>query len=68
MYENLDSSNYDNSYGGGDFSCAYVIIHQYFDKKSEMQKMNTSILINNLICFLALLFLTHVTHLGPQIV
>ncbi len=31
--ENLDNSNYDNSYGDGDFSHAYVIMHQYFGKK-----------------------------------
>ncbi len=29
-------SNCDNSYGNGDFSHAYVIIHQYFDFKQEM--------------------------------
>jgi len=38
-WEILDNSNYDN--GGGDFSHAYVIMHKYFGKKSEMQKMNT---------------------------
>jgi hypothetical protein len=37
----LDNSNYDNLHGGGDFSHAYVIMHKYFCKKSEMQKMNT---------------------------
>jgi hypothetical protein len=31
--ENLDNSNYNNSYGDGDFSCAYIIMHQYFGKK-----------------------------------
>jgi hypothetical protein len=59
--ENLDSSIYDNSYGGGDFSHAYVIMHQYFDKNLKMQKMDTSIFINNLTYFHALLFFTHVT-------
>ncbi len=33
--ENLDKSNYDYSYGGGDFSHAYVIMHQYFGKKTN---------------------------------
>ena len=37
----LDNSNYDNLYGGGDFSHAYVIMHQYFGKKLEMYTMNT---------------------------
>jgi len=37
----LDNSNYDNFHGGGDFSHVYVIMHKYFDKKSEMQKINT---------------------------
>jgi len=37
----LNNSNYDNFHGGGDFSHAYVIMHKYFDKKSEMQKMST---------------------------
>jgi hypothetical protein len=32
-------SNYDNSYGG-DFSHVYVIMHQYFGKKLQMQKMS----------------------------
>jgi hypothetical protein len=36
--ENLDDSNYDSSCGGGDFSHAYVIMHQYFGKKFKMQK------------------------------
>jgi hypothetical protein len=27
--------------GGGDFSHVYVIMHKYFGKKSEIQKMNT---------------------------
>jgi hypothetical protein len=34
-------SNYDNFHGGGDFSHAYVIMHKYFGKKLEMQKINT---------------------------
>jgi hypothetical protein len=33
MWEILDSSNYDNFHGGGDFSHAYVIMHKYFGKK-----------------------------------
>jgi hypothetical protein len=35
----LDNSNYDNFHGGGDFSHVYVIMHKYFDKKPEMQKI-----------------------------
>jgi len=37
----LDNPNYDNLHGGGDFSHANVIMHKYFGKKLEMQKMNT---------------------------
>ncbi len=37
----MNNSNYDNLHGGGYFSHAYVILHKYFRKKSEMQKMNT---------------------------
>ncbi len=37
----LDNSNYDNLHGGGDSSHANVIMHKYFGKKLEMQKMNT---------------------------
>ncbi len=29
--------NFDNSYGAGDFSHAYVIMHQYFGKKPKMK-------------------------------
>ncbi len=38
--ENFDNSYYDNLHGGGDFSHAYVIMHKYFGKQLEMQKMN----------------------------
>jgi hypothetical protein len=31
----------DNSYGGGNFSHVYVLMHQYFCEKSKMQKMST---------------------------
>jgi hypothetical protein len=31
----LDNSNYDNLHGGGDFSHLYVIMHEYFGKKSK---------------------------------
>ncbi len=37
----LDNSNYDHLHGGVDFSHAYVIMHKYFGKKLEVQKMNT---------------------------
>ncbi len=40
-WEILDNSNYDNFHGSDDFSHAYVIMHKYLGKKSEMQKMNT---------------------------
>ncbi len=56
----LNKSNYINFHGGGDFSYMYVIMHQHFGKKSEMQKMNTSKFTNNLTCFLAWLFFAHV--------
>ncbi len=36
--ENLDSSNYDNSYDSGDFSYACVIMHQYVGKKTKNVK------------------------------
>jgi hypothetical protein len=32
----LDNSNYDNFYGGGDFSHEYVIMQKYFGEKLEM--------------------------------
>jgi hypothetical protein len=32
----LDNSNYVNFHGGGEFSNAYVILHQYFGKKLNM--------------------------------
>jgi hypothetical protein len=56
----LNNSNYINFHVGGDFSHPYVIMHQYFGKKSEMQKMNTSNFTNNLTFFLAWLFFAHV--------
>jgi hypothetical protein len=34
-------SNYDNSYSGDVFSYMNVFMHQYFGKKSQIQKMNT---------------------------
>jgi hypothetical protein len=37
----LDNSNYANFHGDGDFLDVYVIMHQYFGKKSEMRKINT---------------------------
>jgi hypothetical protein len=36
--ENLNNSNYDNSYGGGDFSHEYVIMHQYVGQKNQKCK------------------------------
>jgi len=49
----LDNSNYANFHGDGDFLDVYVIMHQYFGKKSEMQKINTYFFVNILACFLA---------------
>jgi hypothetical protein len=37
----VDSSNYAKFHGGGDFSHAYVIMHQYCGKKPKMKYMNT---------------------------
>ncbi len=37
----LDNSKYDNLHGGGIFLHAYVIMHKYFGKELEMQKMST---------------------------
>jgi hypothetical protein len=37
----LDNSNYNDLYGGGDFSHVYVMMHKYFGKKPKIQKMNT---------------------------
>jgi isopentenyl phosphate kinase len=34
----LDNSNYVNLHGSGDFSHAYVIMHQYFDEKNRNAK------------------------------
>ncbi len=34
----MENSNYDNSYDGSDFSHAYVIVHEYFDKKTKNGK------------------------------
>jgi hypothetical protein len=34
----LENSNYDNLYGGSDFSHAYVIMHEYFGKKAKNEK------------------------------
>jgi len=39
-WKTFDNSYYDNLHGGGDFSRAYVIMHKYFGKQLEMQKMN----------------------------
>jgi hypothetical protein len=36
-----DNSNYDHFHGGGDFSHMYVIMHKYFVRNLEMQKMST---------------------------
>ncbi len=55
----MDNSNYDNLHGGGDFSHANVIMHKYFGKNLEMQKMNIWAFIYNLTCFLAWKFLAH---------
>jgi isopentenyl phosphate kinase len=49
----LDNSNYDILHGGGGFSHVYVIMHKYFSKNLEMQKMSTQVLIYNLTCFFA---------------
>ncbi len=41
-WEVLNNSNYDNFHGGGGgFSHLNVIMHKYFVKESEMQKLNT---------------------------
>jgi hypothetical protein len=39
--EILDNSNHDNFHGRGSFSHPFVIMHKYFVKKLELQKMNT---------------------------
>jgi hypothetical protein len=39
-WKTLDNSNYDNFHGGDDFWHAYEIMHKYFGKKPQMQKMN----------------------------
>jgi hypothetical protein len=44
---------------GVDFSHAYVIMHKYFGKKLDMQKMSTKACIYNLTCFLAWKFPAH---------
>ncbi len=60
----LNNLNHTNFHGGGDFSHMYVIMHQYFVKKLEMQKLNTSNFTNNLTCFLAWLLLYMLSTLG----
>jgi hypothetical protein len=40
-WEIFDNSNYDSFHGDGGFSHVYVIMHKYFVRKLEMQKMNT---------------------------
>jgi len=42
----LNNSSYDQFHGGGDFSYACVIMKKYFDKKSEMQKINTHVFLH----------------------
>jgi hypothetical protein len=37
-WEILHNSNYDKFHGGGDFSHAYVIMHEYFGKKKKHKK------------------------------
>jgi len=65
----LDSSNYDNSYGGGDFSHAYVIMHQYFDKKIKNTKNGYINVYKQLDMFsCTIISYTCDLHLGPQIV
>ncbi len=61
ILNNLNNSNF---HDGGDFSHTNVIMHQYFGKKSEMQKMNTSNFINNLTCCM-IIFCTCCWHLKP---
>jgi hypothetical protein len=60
----LDNSNHDN--GGGDFSHAYLIMHKYFGKKPEMQKMNGFYVQLNMFCCMKISY-TFCQHLGPQI-
>jgi len=60
----LNNLNHTNFHGGGDFSHMYVIMHQYFVKKLEMQKLNTSNFTNNLTCFFAWLLLYMLSTLG----
>ncbi len=39
-WNQFNCESFDNSYGGGNFSHAYVITHQYFGKNPKMKKMN----------------------------
>jgi hypothetical protein len=35
----LNGPKYNNSYGGDDFSHMYIIVHENFDLRKEVQKM-----------------------------
>ncbi len=56
----LDNSNYVNFHGGGDFSLAYVMMCQYFGKKTITVKNEYIRFYKQLDIFFVCLFPTHV--------
>jgi hypothetical protein len=53
-------------HGGGDFSHAHVIMHKYFGKKLEMQKLNIWAFEYSLTCFLAWNVFAHIVDTWGQ--
>jgi len=64
----LNNSNYDNSYGGGDFSHEYVIMHQYFGK-FFLNAINKCISIYRQFDMFSCIIISYTCdlYLGPQI-
>jgi hypothetical protein len=43
MWEKMHSLNLNNSYGGGEFSHAYIIVHHNFDLQIETLKYHNKL-------------------------
>ncbi len=64
----MNSLNYDNFHGGGDFSHVYVTMHRYFGKKTKNAQngyISFYIQLNMFSCMK--ISFTFFQHLGPQI-
>ncbi len=59
----MDNSNYAHFHGGGDFSDAYVIMHEYFGKILQLQKNEYISFYKLLHNFFAWLFHAHVANI-----